>query len=133
MLKIERPRLNKFLIPVATGPDSGMERISHIKSKDFKEWFDNCVEPINKILAEGVEVTCYKEHYEERVKWCASEIMLDCKTHKALLINIQPIKEETAEGVLRDILNSDTLIRSELAVRARRVLDGNKEEGSSSD
>lgn len=57
------------------------------------------IDKVNVILAEGVEV-----YYASAGMWDSSEKPRDT-TSKALLINIQPIKKETAEDVLRDMLN----------------------------
>lgn len=61
---------------------------------EFESWFTTHVEPINKLLSEGVEVVGYIK--PGRI-WQEKEYHDDTVTHKALLINIQPIKQETAE------------------------------------
>lgn len=74
-------------------------------------WFQSKVEPINKMLAEGVAVNAFKitETMTDSEKqsvgmWTCGEWDDGRDTHKALLINIKPIKKETAEDVLRDIV-----------------------------
>lgn len=86
--------------------------------------WDAEAEPINKILAEGVEVTTYTEKGLDFANWVAP---LDrpgaTPTHKALLINIQPIQKETAEDVLRDCLDNGLLTTDqEFRQRAKAVL-----------
>ena len=95
--------------------------------KKARIWFKENVEPINKLLAEGVEV--YADKFEEDkpiyFKDRAGE------GQKALLINLQPIKAETAEDVLRDAIefldpHSDSEAKPdynhELFKRAKAVL-----------
>jgi len=87
-LKIEKPEFKKFWDsdPFTTG-------------LNLQDWFEENVEPINKILDSGVEVMA-----DARVgsgSWF--EVVPQRKqTHTALVINIQPIKKETTEDVLRD-------------------------------
>lgn len=61
----------------------------------FKIWFKHHVEPINKVLAEGVEVYGKSGLLGSWAKDFEGN-------HKALLIKIEPIKEDTAEDILRD-------------------------------
>lgn len=71
---------------------------------EFNKWFYDFVEPINKLLREGVEV---KRYAENDMEWFTDNA-IHCKeipSHNALLINIQPVKQETPEDVLRDICN----------------------------
>ena len=63
------------------------------------DWFSDNVEPINKML-DGAE-TVYGENDD---CWFTRDAgNFETNTHKALLINIEPIKKETAEDVLRDL------------------------------
>lgn len=95
-MKIERPVWCEF---VGTIPTS----ISY----DLNKWFDTHVEPINKMLSKGVEV----HKTSGSLKYCWLDKPIDAMgfvqgnypTHKALLINIEPIKQETAEDILRDV------------------------------
>jgi len=88
-------------------------------------WFRRKVEPINTLLAEGVPV------FGERTvggfdRWLDSAG--PNTDSKALLINIEPIKKETAEDVLRmfcDQLDSDGVRDQDLThfyKRAKAVL-----------
>ena len=61
----------------------------------FLDWFDAVVGPMNKILAEGVEI-----YGDKKYGWIDRDNR-DCKD-KALLINIRPIKRETKEDFIRD-------------------------------
>lgn len=97
-------------------------------SERFNAWFDKEVEPINGLLSEGGEVYgendgCWFDDgaQDERIN-----------THKALLINIQPIKKDTANTLLKDLVqgffNANTLedesaLLKDIALRARDVLD----------
>lgn len=93
-MKIERPDWNGFF---GISDKLGVEA-----------WFNDKVEPINKMLSEGVEVFVPKDFKDpDGGFWGKNKQSFD--THKALLINIQPIKKETAEDVLRDILENEVL------------------------
>ena len=90
-----------------------IERPDYLAAQDgstwterFDKWFDENVEPINLMLSEGVEVRsdyCNLSWAVQGSDYYGQEYM----THKALLINIQPIKKERAEDVLRDFLAWD--------------------------
>ena len=116
-MKIERPDWLVLMRPDRTDPDS------YFKKSEFDEWFDKHVEPINKMLEEGVEV--YNDETLSDTIWAYDmrpEFVKD-QTRKALLINIQPIVKETAEDVLSDILNADwDDLGSDLHDRAKAVL-----------
>jgi len=66
------------------------------------KWFEENVEPINKMLAEGVEV--FSKYDKTYLGYMWSTADNHHQNHKALLINIQPIEKETAEDVLRDFI-----------------------------
>ena len=70
----------------------------------LNDWFQEHVEPVNKMLSEAVEVACWKS--DEHNTWCSDETVgpnNECVSHKALLINIQPIRKDSAEDILRDL------------------------------
>lgn len=100
----------------------------HQFQKQFENWWHREVEPINKMLSEGVEVTGCVPPGEKETLWSHKGISKD--THKALLINIQPIEKDTPEKVLRDWLKcsgeSYEYIK-ELELRAKKVLDAGKD------
>lgn len=73
-------------------------------SSGLDTWFENHVEPINKMLSEGYEVFSRSNTTYLGDMWSIADN--HHMTHKALLINIQPIKKETAEDVLRDFVKS---------------------------
>lgn len=74
-------------------------------------WFDTHVEPINKLLSEGVEVkgnitpTSNQEPYNG-YDFNGGTLGKTDPTHKALLINIEPIKQETREQQLENCIRS---------------------------
>ncbi len=80
-----------------------------ITEKDFDRWFNEHVEPINRMLSEGIEVWSDDwGDFKGEHMWSDKEdscVALNMNTHKALLINIQPLKKETAEDVLRDLVS----------------------------
>lgn len=61
-----------------------------------------------KLQAAGVEVQCHIDSRScDKDRWVAFEhAKMDHHTHKALLINIEPIKEETCADVLRDMIET---------------------------
>jgi len=86
----------------------------------FDQWFDQHVSPINRLLEAGIEV--YTNSYEGRANEWLGKAWVDDPTHKALLINIEPIKQETADDVLRDWLeysSSRTIRHEEKDIRER--------------
>lgn len=68
---------------------------------ELDKWFSKHIEPINKMLDEAVEVyECKDEPEHSSGNWY--QYPKDClKINKALLINIQPVKKESAEDVLK--------------------------------
>ena len=66
----------------------------------FNHWFKEKVEPVNEMIANGIEVYNFEEIWHPMRDAYGD----DKPSNKALLINIEPIKKETAEDVLRDIL-----------------------------
>lgn len=111
-LKIERPCFKKLLEGIALSQQVAL----------LEDWFKQYVEPINKLLALGVQV--HGATFEGLNEWTKTKLSND--DHKALLINIQPIKKETAEDVLRDLhercLVEHEGITSDLARRIKVVL-----------
>ncbi len=73
----------------------------------FNTWFKAEVEPINKMFNEGVEVYGWDNKDWERQE---KHIQGHDHSHRALLINIQPIKKETADDMLREILNDPSVV-----------------------
>ena len=105
-MKIERPDWPELNRKVNKIPEDDRD-IAYLFTADaFNLWFDTHVEPINKMLSEGQDAWC------NSVGLCAEEWTFTRKKHdcnnpiyKALLINIEPIKKETAEDVLRDVVS----------------------------
>jgi len=69
---------------------------------EFNNWFDEHVEPVNEAIRNGVEVYASNEVLDDET-W-HKNMFNDLRTHKALLINIQPIEKDSAEKVLRDMI-----------------------------
>lgn len=90
-MKIERPDWKKEI-----WKDLGSWRPLNV-------WFDQHVEPINKMLSEGVEITCHRNSFTSQDSWYATKNLYEA-THKALLINIEPIKKDTTDDVLREFI-----------------------------
>ena len=85
-----------------------IEKPDHIVWKQmghfaFERWFEANVEPINKLLAEGVEVYANHNKASKGYAWTV-EHWTDSDTHKALLIGIEPIKPKTKEERALDLL-----------------------------
>lgn len=79
--------------------------------KNLDMWFEENVEPVNKVLSEGVEVrgpfTTFKS-WEVPFTHLGSEL-------KALLINIQPIKQQSREEKLEELVKEFTDLWDEKA------------------
>jgi len=95
-MNIERPKFAEMILKARKEPQYAL-------SWRLEAAWDEAVGPINKLLIEGVDVFGKPDHASPgRVGYYVSEFQCKSDTHKALLINIQPIKKETAEDVLRD-------------------------------
>lgn len=64
----------------------------NVKVSCVHEWFLREVEPINKMLSEGVETTGFKDDTYGWVFGVDPDRQID--THKALLIGITPIEKK---------------------------------------
>ena len=91
-MKIKRPKWNGAMSEKSVGD------CAYAVTQDLDYWFNTYVEPINKMLEDAVEVHTYKN---DGVWYKVKEPVNP--THKALLINIEPIKKETAKDILRDL------------------------------
>ncbi len=102
-------------------------------AKDFMHFgvhesaFQRCADAANRLLTErGVRVYGYS------LGWSTSIRDDESPTHQALLINVQPIVKDTAEGLLREFesllesMRLDTGWREEadaLVIRSKRILE----------
>ena len=125
-MKIERPDWHQFI-----HLEIGEWTLANAKTKsELANWFDQKVEPINKMLSEGAEVYSFdppKTSTRWSPQWGHDESEFD---HKGLLINIQPIKKETAEDVLKALIDYEDNIPDAMKPeyesiyeRAKAVLD----------
>ena len=88
VMKIERPKFS-WLLDTSRADN------------EFDAWFTEHVEPINKMLDEG------KVLYGDPENCGWSEVKIDDSiqyNHKALLINIQPIKKKEAKDLLHEMI-----------------------------
>ena len=101
-------------------PDWGRMGSPFLTKSTMNRWFEEKVEPINKMLSEGTKVEGY---FTDSGYWIYD---ISKPTHKALLINIEPIKKDTAEDVLRDFVEAwegrSGFTGKELSQRAKAVL-----------
>lgn len=110
-----------------------------VSSDAIDKWFDENIEPINKALDSAVEV-----YSSNDVDWTTFQEVDGGQTpdtHKALLINIEPIEQDTAEKILKDLIMAGIFLDSDvqtenwiekcikLADRAKKVLNKFKESG----
>ena len=105
-----------------------------VSLESFNNWFDHFVEPYNKLIEGAVEVKSYGTQTLWRNESVTQkylngvEYVPVLETHRAYLIGIEPIKEETAEDVLREILDNtvvgDMDSYTDLCKRAKAVLGG---------
>jgi len=100
----------------------------------FLEWFDEHVDPINKMLAEGVEI--YQEQTLMDSLWDTDKKAPNMKfTRKAILIDVKPIQKDTAQDILKDWVswvagNKSTINKftlDQILIRAKAVLEGENE------
>ena len=104
--------------------DKLFKEVMHINKKILE--MDAELTRFRKLLAEGVEVYGYGDN---KSIWQRPEHHdMHEVTHKALLISIQPIKKETAEDVLRDLINTPEgkMFPVDWLEKAKAVLDGNE-------
>ncbi len=105
MEKIERPDWYKLFIEAGR----------------LNDWFDRNITPINDAIDKSVVVYGYNE-----LEWLVRSSG-DHYQHKALIMNIEPIKPDSAIDVLRDLVetidSSDLLITDRQVARAKRVLE----------
>jgi hypothetical protein len=97
--KIERPDWAKL-------PDLHEPMLSAVPKAELYNWFETTITPINKMLDNAVEVYSYTSILPDKtscLSWCENRSIKNHK-EKALLINIEPIKKESAEDVLRDMI-----------------------------
>lgn len=107
------------------------------KPEDFASWWneknmqhecsaEKAAAVANRILAErGVRVYgSFDNAYNEAIGAWGDKASDD--THQALLIAVEPLRKDSAEGLLREIVNmwkQDVLHRDDLEARARALLE----------
>ena len=98
MKKIEKPFWDRDVVTT--------DFLTGQQSRDLDQWFDEYIQPINDALDEAVEVYSYPAQFdgELTVSWM-KESNGKPNVNKALLINIEPIKQETSADVLRRWVN----------------------------
>lgn len=97
---------------------SGISICRHMDvCREFDEWYATEIAP----LFENA-VWVYGQKTEEREMCGFDERPFDNDTHKALLIKIEPIKEESAEDILKEFIS----VFGELKQRAKVYLERNK-------
>jgi hypothetical protein len=75
-----------------------------VECEGFRQWWSDVIEPINLMLEDGVEVYSF-EPLKKSVRWTPQWGHDESEFHsKGLLINIQPIKQESASDVLREFV-----------------------------
>lgn len=111
MKKIERPDWCEVL--ARCNPDTA--DISFLN-----QWFNEVIQPINKLLDSAVEV--YAPSREG--KWDTNQITITCQpdSHRAWLIDIERINNESCADVLKDMLN-DISIEVGAQERMQKILD----------
>ena len=101
----------------------------NMRNGDIHLWFDDNVQPINDALDNAVEVSGEARQDTDGL-WAMHEMVvgepLKHHKYKALLINIEPIKQETCADVLREVLLNNRLRPAE-ADRARAALERESE------
>jgi len=102
---------------------NGVER--RIKFDDFNEWFDQNIEPLNELIRNGRRVVGYENKITGWI-WKYSGLGDGNTEETAFLINRQPIEQDSAEKVLRDIVEKSKDVWStdisEEVKRAKKLL-----------
>lgn len=89
-------------------------------------WFNEHIEPINQELEKAVRVYSKPDH---TAIWSANWMKDTSLSHQALLINIEPIKQDTAESILKEFIswsddyNNTNTAFDEIKSRARKLLE----------
>ena len=134
MKKIERPDWLEHGRAVNKLPATPEDNEYLFTVDAFDHWFDKVIKPHNKLIESAVSVYARVPSGEQPCVWVESHKRDDIPdTHRAYLINIQPIKKETAEDVLRELtafhahciyMNTDNeIIHKALIKRAKAVLE----------
>lgn len=107
MEKIEKPDWFEII-------RSKFNNVSSLRD-ELDKWFQEKVEPINKLLEGAVEVygwgepdCCYGWSYKNITAKNTS------MSHKAYLIGIEPIKKETAKDILKELIKLDGIMRADV-------------------
>lgn len=93
-LKIERPSFEEI---IANWDSSGS--LAGFDFAKADKWFTECVEPINQLLDSAFEVYARRDAPE----WLNNRF--EDSTHKAWIIGVEPIKKETAQSLLKRLLD----------------------------
>jgi len=89
----------------------------------LNKWFDENVEPINKMLEEGVEVFGFQDD-DDGGCWKTWTCRMNSDTHSMFIINRKELKKETAEEVLNALWNhEDIRIPIDMYQRVKKFLD----------
>jgi len=114
-MRIEKPDWKNKCLSERVKGDS---LLSCLAALDY--WFEDNVAPVNKMLSAGVEV--YHDRRLGDCLWETDEKENITNTHTALLINIQPIKKETAEDVLRYLIKDGAISDNQIE-KAKTALE----------
>lgn len=108
------------------------ENVNAVTEHDFNKWWQAEIVPLFENAVEVYGLNCngwssFSQYHNEPQTNTPEQ---QGKTHRALLINIQPIKEETAEDMLREIVESSTkrlgMVDVEKIDKAKAWLEGRK-------
>lgn len=104
-------------------PEFGMSYTREQMIETFNCFWEQEVEPINKMLEAGVEVFTKDDCFYPTAQWTKNE-HIDA-SHKAILIKIEPIKQETCADICRDLLDPawDSSSLNSLQDRAKAALE----------
>lgn len=91
---------------------------------DLRDWLH--ADDVEAMLAKAPVVGAYRHDTDMGVdRWAADEFTLGRRTHTARLVCIEPIQRDTAEGLLKELLEHFERPQAkprELIERARRLL-----------
>lgn len=105
---------------------------------NFKDWWDREVEPLNEMIDKAVRLSSSCAYDKEYSYWCEynDPSKVDDGNFTGWLIGKEPIKQETAEDILRAIVthaevapidnNWEYYLKNELIPKAKALLGEDK-------
>ena len=101
MKRIDLPYFTKYFREAR-----GSRHLDGYKKKDFEDWFNEHIEPLNKLLDSAVEVIQDPADFSWWRRSDDTNVKVPVSTSRAYLIGIELIKQESCADVLRDMISN---------------------------